>query len=228
MLNKLLVSAIKSNDFVLINEQPDIIIFERTAGEAKRFIIIYEASTIQNVDELHTLILNCIPQKLKEEPAFNKNTDLIIVHKLQNLSEFNKFETEILTIEEDAYFFKKYVLYYIEGEEVLLKEKSYEDLKNIISNQTLFDQYKANPLAPSTYSIAARIFIKLPFLDLPKKPIDLMPLHLQAQALIAEIGFIDLDKKVQSTPLNDIQIDNLIKELIKDEMENIQNKNPKL
>lgn len=221
MLNNILSDAVKSNSFKIVESQECIQIFERIEGEAKRFIILYEAPAIQNVDSLNELIVNSIPEKLKEEPAFNKNTDLIVIYKLENLSEFKELENDILAIEEDPYHFKKYVLYYIDGEEALLDNKTYKELELIVSNQLLFEKYKSAPLSPSAYSIAARIFIKLPFLELPKKPINLTPLNLQVQQLISELGHTELDRKVQSTALNDGQIDKLIQELIKNEMENI-------
>lgn len=221
MLNKILNDAVTSNNFSIIKNLENLQLHERTEGEAKRFIIIFETPTIMDVDELNELIINNTPEDIKKQPAFYKNTDLIILHKLENLSEFNKLENKILAIEEDPYHFKKYVLYYISGEEDLLNDKTYDELKLIISNQALFEEYKSNPLLPSAYSIAARIFIKLPFLDLPKNPIDLTPLNLQVQALVAELGLIELDNRIRATPLNDGQIDKLIMELIKDEMENI-------
>ena len=221
MLNNILSDAVRSNNFSFIERQEGIEIFERKVGEAKRFIIIYETTALKNVDDLNELINNCVPQQLKQEPAFNKNTDLIVVYKLANLSDFKKLETDILAIEEDPYHFKKYVLYYIDGEENLLSKKTYEDLKLIISDQSLFEEYKNSPLSPSLYSIAARIYIKLPFLDLPKTPINLTPLNLQAQELVSELGHTDLDLAIQSIALNDGQIDKLIQELINNEMENI-------
>ena len=79
MLNNILSDAVKSNNFKIVESQECIQIFERIEGEAKRFIILYEAPAIQNVDSLNELIVNSIPEKLKEEPAFNKNTDLIVI-----------------------------------------------------------------------------------------------------------------------------------------------------
>ena len=221
MLNNLLNDAVQKNSFTLLSKQDSTATYQRVAGDAKRFIIIYEADIINDINDIHDFILETTPKELTEDSAFNKNTDLIIILKLDNLSDFKKLESKIFAIEEDPYHFKKYVLYYIRGEELLLENKTYADLENIISDQSLFDIYKDSPLTPSIYSLAARIFIKLPFLDLPKKQTELTPLGLQAQELIAELGFTELDNKVVETIASDANIDDLIKELLKDEMENI-------
>ena len=91
----------------------------------------------------------------------------------------------------------------------------------IIADKNLFNAYKEQPLAATQYSVAAKIFIKLPFLELPFNKRELVPLRIQAEEAVSEVGLTKTYESVQK--LSNTNVDDLIKEMINDELANIKN-----
>lgn len=193
----------------------------REIGSAIRFAILHKLDELTTPAELNATINQSVPESFTNNASFKKNCDLICIHHLNQLSEFKSHEEQIFAIEEDPYFFKKYVLYYSDAEENVLKEQSYENLKATIADKTLFNEYKKQPLTATQYSVAAKIFIKLPFLELPLNKRELVPLRLQAEGAVSEAGLTKTYESIQK--LNSTNVDDLIKEMISDELANIQN-----
>jgi hypothetical protein len=219
MINNILNELVLSAGFNQIFANENSVIFSRLQGDSRRYIILKFEDNLGTVDEVHQTINDLIPQEVKDDPAYHKNTDLIIVVKFHLLDDFRSFEQKIFSLEEDAFFFKKYVLYYTDTEEGFLTGKHLRDLNEVILDKELFKQYKASPNMPSLYGIAAKIFIKFPFIELPVSESLLTPLNKQAPELVSQLGLNDLNKLISNTP--DDSIDTIIKELILDEMENI-------
>lgn len=68
--------------------------------------------------------------------------------------------------------------------------------------------------------MAAKIFIKLPFLELPFVKRELVPLRMQAQGAVSEVGLTATYESIQK--LNKNNLESLIKGMIDDELENIK------
>ncbi|PPA02202.1 hypothetical protein C4E44_20650 [Pseudomonas sp. MWU12-2312b] len=170
--------------------------------------------------DLNASINQSAPEAFLTDPAFKKNCDLICIHHLDKLAEFKNHEEQIFEIEEDPHFYKKYVLYYSDTEVEAIKELDFDQLNSLISNKAQFQIYKKEPTAATKYSAAAKIFIKLPFLALHIKKEELVPLRLQIEEAVAETDLIKTYGTVQK--LVQINIDELIKELISDELANLQ------
>ncbi|MGU2252193.1 ABC-three component system middle component 1 [Pseudomonas aeruginosa] len=224
MLKGIISSALTEQEFSLVHESEQSSYFLRLRGEAARFAIVHEMTELQSPESLNEAASFSAPKEFVEHPAFKKNCDLICLLRLEKLAEFKELEDRIFAIEEDAYHYKKYVLYYTKEEEDRLAGFEFADLLRTISDKSQFDSYKNSPLSSSTYSIAAKIFIKIPFLILSHEKRELVPLKLQAEAAVAESELTALYKKVQNLPeIDDIATDDLVKELIKNELENIPN-----
>jgi hypothetical protein len=133
--------------------------YKKINNNNKRFLIVHETNSLEDADHYNNTIHGITPHEIKTEPAFERNSDLIIILKIKNLGDFSKHEKSILSIEEDPYYFKKYVLYYSEEEEKLLENKKLIDLTETINDRNLFNEYKKKPNFPSLYSICARFFI---------------------------------------------------------------------
>ncbi|SCY60658.1 ABC-three component system middle component 1 [Pseudomonas sp. NFACC37-1] len=224
MLKGIISNALTEQDFSLIHESEQSSYFSRLNGDAARFAIVHEMRELHSPEALNEAVSLDAPKELVEHPAFKKNCDLICLLRLGKLAEFKELEDRFFAIEEDAYYYKKYVLYYTKEEEDCLAGFKFADLLRTISDKSQFDSYKKSPLSSSTYSIAAKIFIKIPFLILSHEKRELVPLKLQAEAAVAESELTDIYKKVQSLPeVDDVATDELIKELIENELENIPN-----
>lgn len=224
MLKDTISNALTEHKFSLVHTSDQSSYFLRLHGEAARFAIVYEMIELQSPDALNEAASLGAPSEFLQHPAFKKNCDLICLLRLENLAEFKKLDDRIFAIEEDAYHYKKYVLYYTKEEEDCLAGFEFADLLRTISDKSQFDTYKDSPLSSSTYSISAKIFIKIPFLILSHEKRELVPLKLQVESAVAESELTGLYKKVQDlSETDDVKIDELIKELIKDELENIPN-----
>lgn len=95
-----------------------------------------------------------------------KNSSMIIFIVVDDIKEKNIIQSRILDIEEDIYFFKKYVLIYTNDEINDLKYKLKENnvkkfMEENINKEDLFQEFKLkNKL--SAYSLILKLYIKLP------------------------------------------------------------------
>ncbi len=188
-------------------------------GDKKRFLAIIECERVPSPQELNSLVLTHSPSEFKNDPAFSKNTDLIILFKLDHRADFQIIENKVFKIEENPYYFKKYFLYYSEEELRLISGENYKSLSSIILNDLKFAEYRDDPLQPSIYSISARIFIKLPFVKVPIKEGDLKPINTYVNEALIEKNLSHLYAKINEYKSVGELSDNIIKGLIDEEME---------
>lgn len=221
MINNIINEALLAHGFKKESESDLTGFYVRESGPAIRFAILHKLHELSTPSELNAAVNHSTPTSFLGHPAFKKNCDLICIHHLNKLAEFKSHEEQIFAIEEDPHFFKKYILYYSDTEEVAIKNYSYADLVKIISDKSQFSSYKNDPLAATQYSVAAKIFIKLPFLELPFTRRDLVSLRLQASESVAEEGLDEIYAIIQKFTANGM--DELIRELINNELENNAN-----
>ncbi len=220
MIKQLIDEALVAHGFVSRRELDTSSFYVRKSGSAIRFAVVHTLDGLANPAELNNLINHLAPDEFLRNPSFKKNCDLICIHRLDVLAEFKDYEEEIFSIEEDPHFYKKYVLYYSIAEESALTDFTYEKLVSVIADKKEFIDYKENPLVASQYSFAAKTFIKLPFLELPSHQGNLVPLRQQAIEAVAEAELNDTYSTIQKVTVKNA--DEIIKEMIKNELENIQ------
>jgi hypothetical protein len=222
MLKEILIEGAQAHGFELVESIVDADFFRRKNLGAERYLILKSLGSLDTIENIQSGLLNSIPKSLSDEPSFNKNCDLVLIHQFKNLADFKKLEDVILTYEEDPYHFKKYFLYFSESEEKALQGKKYNDLVSVILEMDEFESYKKNPLMPSFYSVAARVFIKLPFLEVPRSKKTLQTLSDDVTAVVAEAGLQDTLKHITSYTNTSENAEALVQELIDEELENIQ------
>jgi hypothetical protein len=201
-----------------LNEPPTYMIQHN--GESKRFLVILECSQLIPPQQLNSIALQFAPDTFKSDPAFDKNTDLIVLHRLKLRADFTKIEGSIFAIEENPYYFKKYLLYYSDQELALLNEQSFESISRIVMDEREFSEYRNAPLEPTLYSIAARIYIKLPFVKVPIKESTLKPLSVYVEEVVSELKLENLYNTL-TNPENQ-SLEKIAEILINEEMENLQ------
>lgn len=221
MINKLIDEALIAHGFSKEHESDITGFYIRASGSAIRFAVLHKLDELLTPTEINTTINQSAPESFISNPTFKKNCDLICIHHLNKLAEFKDHEEQIFAIEEDPHFFKKYVLYYSDVEDSALKGFSFEKLKAIIEDKKQFIDYKKDPLRATQYSVAAKIFIKLPFLELPFNKGNLVSLRLQAAEAVAQENLNATYEFVQK--YTDKNADDMIKEMISNELANIQN-----
>ena len=98
-----------------------------------------------------------------------KNTSFIISIKLNENDEKNEIQEEILDLEEDKYFFKKYIITYLNSEisSFYEKLKKYNNIIEFIcknlNDTNKFEDFKVNDEV-SYYSLILKLYIKIPHL----------------------------------------------------------------
>ncbi|AWG86291.1 TPA: hypothetical protein NJ414_000176 [Vibrio parahaemolyticus] len=207
MINQI-INTLSSNSpcqFELVEQDAEQFSFYRSmSSNYHRFLAVVKVSKLMKPNELNQWVLANTPHVLREHPTFAKNTDVVVLFELDRLADIIDHESEIFSLEEDGYSFKKHVLYYSQTELDLLNEIDTRDFANLIKDQSKFSLYKKSPLVESEYGIASRIFIKLPFLSVPVdeselddpckladdylKNVDLLALNNEFEALIANNG----------------------------------------
>lgn len=220
MIKQLINEALVAHDFVSKLDLGNTSFYIRESGSAIRFAVLHNLDDLSDPAELNNRINQLAPDEFLRNPSFKKNCDLICIHRLDVLARFKDHEEEIFAIEEDPHFYKKYVLYYSVAEESALTNFTYDKLLTVIADKKEFLKYKENPLVATQYSFAAKTFIKLPFLELPSHQGNLVSLRLQAAEAVAEADLNDIYSTIQR--FTDKNADDFIKEMIRDEMANIQ------
>ncbi len=114
----------------------------------------------------------------KESSDIEKNTSLIILLKVDNLkNDFEELKNQIMKIEEDEYFFRKYIIVYDnKWEKETQRINNINELNNEFKNIKL-DLFRPNNFLNSKWYIIIQLFIKLPFLEVKvesEKLINLM------------------------------------------------------
>jgi hypothetical protein len=198
LIKELLVEAATSehSEFKFIEETDGFNFYSKLIGDNKRFLVFYETTSLENVNFYNDTIQDIVPSEIASESSFEHNSDLIILLKIKNLSDFNNYEQQILSIEEDPYSFKKYVLYYSEEEEKLVANKHLKDLEKTILDRNLFKAYKENPIYPSIYSFSARFFIKIPFLRVPVNEEAMSSVEVMLTESLIDNNLEEFDKKL--------------------------------
>lgn len=113
------------------------------------------------------------------DERIDKNLSMLICLKNNHIESSSKYK-KIFEIEEDPYFFKKYLLSYNENFEKIKKdilngENINITINNIINDVEKFSQYKlgADTDDVKLYEICTKLMTKIPFISLNHKQSDL-------------------------------------------------------
>lgn len=134
--------------------------------ERKYYWLVVEPSDVSKVIELQDEWF----EKCKEQidtKEFDKNTSLLVLAN-NDINEIQK--KEILSIEEDPFQFKKYVLLFTSDILKKLLEQTEngnpEKILELIVNESVFNNYKNNYLEPTWRHLLYNLAHKLPFLKI--------------------------------------------------------------
>lgn len=114
-------------------------------------------------------VLPLFDLKTKELSDVGKNTSLIVCVLLNELEpDSKKHKNSMMKIEEDDYFFKKYVLPYtaqgLKG--IPIVEDLKEQMNKLVLNNLSFQEFNQNIFGNETYFLAIQLFLKLPFMNI--------------------------------------------------------------
>lgn len=184
MIERVILSILKENGFDgyerLINDYLKSVIFTYRKDNIKtEFYIVVSIDQKEFIGLDENKMFADISKSLKESSSYiaevDKNTSLVIcVAKDGRLKSEELMGSKELQIEENPYFFKKYVLSYdsriaedIFGEML----KNYNDstditkyIENFITNPDKFRNFKLNPINNETYMLLSKIVMKVPII----------------------------------------------------------------
>jgi len=204
--------------FELYQQEHEHCDFYRASGEVyQRFLVVIETDQLLPPTKLNQLIQLATPQELLQTPSYAKNTDLIVLFRLENLSDVIQFEHEIFDIEEDSYSFKKHVLYFSSSE---LEKIGEQNVNELIKDQIAFNNYKEDPMTESEYGLVCRLFIKLPFLSVPVQEAEMEDPCELADQLLEQDGLLALTNSLEKMVNNNPDYQAIIEEYVREKMAN--------
>ncbi|TCK82909.1 ABC-three component system middle component 1 [Albibacterium bauzanense] len=104
-----------------------------------------------------------------DQITIEKNSSLIVLVNCSNIDAIGDLQQQILLIEEDQYFFKKYVILYTEASiSGLTATPLIPELRTKVKDNTTFNVFarKGYQSDIAEYLVIMQLFIKLPFLNL--------------------------------------------------------------
>lgn len=158
-------------------------------------------------------------QRLDDDKV-KKNTSLFVLIKVDNVQETHKeYLNKIMAIEEDEYYFRKYVIFYTENGLSKIKPNTQFLLDYIQSvnseNKSLFDKFEKNMFFDDAYFIAMQLIIKLPFISLPHSDNRFEVVEDRIKNRIERESLIDKEEQVHKI------LDLLDEKKIREELDNI-------
>lgn len=184
MIERVILNILKENGFDgyerLTNDYLKSVIFTYRKDNIKtEFYIVVSIDQKEFIGLDENKIFSDISKSLKESSSYiaevDKNTSLVIcVAKDDKLKSEELLGSKELQIEENPYFFKKYVLSYdariaddMFGE--MLKDYNNSTditkyLEDFITNPEKFRNFKLNPINNETYMLLSKIIMKVPII----------------------------------------------------------------
>lgn len=172
-MRDIIIKFLQNNHFNQLDTEFD---FYTNSQNSEYFIVSqYSSNELHNFfddDKTSQVIKEFERLSLKSEHEnIKKNTSLFILVEVDNLKEAfenEKFQRSILLIEEDYYYFRKFILLYTRN--------GMSDLQDKTTNETLFkyldsniDAFEEDMYFSESYFMAMEIGVKLPFFTLPKR-----------------------------------------------------------
>ena len=140
-----------------------------TDGKNSFWLVVQESDLDSLLEKQPTLFSTCT--EVCQHPSLEKNLSMLVLWDTGGNLEIGTMKRKVMAVEEDPYFFKKYVLYFSSSERDALNaevdnQKFNDFLKTNIASQDIFTQYKENPMSQSWQSLIYRISIKIPFIEI--------------------------------------------------------------
>ena len=142
----------------------------KSDGKISFWLVIQESDLDSLLERQPTLLSDC--KKVCQHPSLEKNLSLLVLWDTGGEISLSEMKRKVMTVEENPYFFKKYVLYFSPKELVSLNQAMagmnfYDFLKSQVPSQETFSEYKGNPICQDCWQpLIYRIAIKLPFVGI--------------------------------------------------------------
>lgn len=115
-------------------------------------------------------IFELFEEQKKEGVDIEKNTSLVLCVRLNNIkSDISAIKNDILLIEEDDFWFKKYIITYSDASipNAPVSGNYLEHFNELLLDNETFREYKNDVYLNEKYFLVIQLFLKLPFLIVP-------------------------------------------------------------
>lgn len=146
-----------------------LFVIDESSGETVFWLVIQESDLDSLVNRQSELFDAC--RQVGQNSALDKNISLLVLWETGGDLDLGEMKKKVMSVEEDPYFFKKYVLYYSRQEldsfnAAMGNNSLYNFLQQHVASQDVFATYKNNPLSQDWQPLLYRIAIKVPFLEI--------------------------------------------------------------
>lgn len=236
-MNNFMKEILENHDYKLIDKSVDL------WSNNNEFFIIqdYDVEELQSSQNILLNFFTCeknnqLISKFEkiQDNKIKKNTSLLIIVKVENLEkEYNRFKNITMRIEEDEYYFRKYVIFYTE--ECLEKLEPYaqclldyiQDDGDDSDGESVFDKFEKNMFFDDSYFIAMQLIIKLPFISLPHADDYFETIEDKIQSRIETAELVEQEQQVEKilglfhdeyigSQLEDINIIGSLRQILED------------
>ena len=173
-MKETIIKIFSESNFKLISEKSNTLFFENTNESQTSYYLVHftGVSALKNYVSSNNLeeSFALIEDQKKIKPDVEKNTSLIICALTENLNDtMQELKNDILLLEEDEYWFKKYVLIYSEKCLEIFKgsDEILPVLNSALLNSTEFQRFHETLYQNEEYYFVAEVFLKFPFLSVP-------------------------------------------------------------
>lgn len=158
-MNKIITELFKQFNYEVIDEVGDISFFKHI--NYKDFWIIVNAVNAFKLEDQETIAgkAKTIFTQYKEA---EKNTSLLVLLQVEQTSE--GILNDIVEIENDPFYFKKYVLAYTKSSKEAIEQYSIKNFSSILMQPRYFQDLKNEAEVSGPYHLLYSIAHKLPFL----------------------------------------------------------------
>ncbi|MGV8906437.1 MAG: ABC-three component system middle component 1 [Acetobacterium sp.] len=161
----LLKKIYKENHFILV-EDKNKPLFSKKGDQEYYITVHYLENEIENFFESDDII-DFFKELNDEKIGIEKNTSLIICVEVENIETFfSSFRNMIFKIEEDQYFFRKYIIVYSKKSIIKIdyNKNIEEQMNKIVKKDRKMDEYQKEYFKDEEFFVSMQLFIKLPFL----------------------------------------------------------------
>ncbi|WP_215143707.1 ABC-three component system middle component 1 [Exiguobacterium qingdaonense] len=188
------------SQFESVESQSGIINSNR---ENKEFLITVDYSIDEFINffecEKTDEVINLFNQMKENDTEAGKNTSLILLLEVESINEFyKKYKNQVLRIEEDEYFFRKYLIVYTS--ESIKKIKDYQnmlkELHIILLEESRLEKFQENLYLEEEYFVVIQLFVKIPFVQLDLEVEEYRTLESKINEVILRNNLLRYEKKV--------------------------------
>lgn len=190
------------NKYEFIQENKNSDIFDLYSLKDEDYFIVSEFLIDELVSFFDCVKTNDIVDsflKMSDEKLdVSKNTSMIILVKVENLRDFyEEYRNRVMLIEEDEFYFRKYVIVYTETGFIKLY-KNIDDIFGLLFKEELIDEFEKDMYFSDEYFIGIQLVIKLPFIILPKSEDKFISIQEKLNINLEENDLSSIESQVDS------------------------------